>query len=52
MPGTRLCVRCGIVDMNGESAQGFVLDVRSCSNVGSMKLWGCMTSIRPVVKGN
>ena len=27
-----------MVDISGERAQGFVLDVRSCSNVGSMKL--------------
>ena len=27
-----------MVDMSGDRAQGFLLDVRSCSNVGSMKL--------------
>lgn len=30
-----------MVDMSGERAQGFVVDVRSCSNVGSMKLRSC-----------
>jgi hypothetical protein len=31
-------VRCGIVEMSGESAHGFVLDERSCSSVGSIRL--------------
>jgi hypothetical protein len=34
----RLCAKCGIVEIRGERAQGFV-DVRSCSSVGSIKLY-------------
>jgi len=37
--GTRSCAKCGIVEMRGESAQGFVEDVRSCSSVGSITLY-------------
>jgi hypothetical protein len=34
----RSCIKCGIVEMRGDSAHGFVEDVRSCSKVGSMIL--------------
>ena len=34
----RLCSKYGIVAMRGERAHGFLLDARSCSKVGSMKL--------------
>lgn len=36
--GTRLWTMCGIVEMRGDSAHGFVFEARSCSNVGSTKL--------------
>jgi hypothetical protein len=36
--GLRVCVKCGIVEMSGERAHGFVDDVKSCSRVGSTKL--------------
>ena len=35
---TRPWAKCGIVEMRGDNAHGFVLDARSCSNVGSMRL--------------
>jgi hypothetical protein len=34
----RVYVKCGIVEMSGARAHGFVDDVKSCSRVGSMKL--------------
>jgi len=33
-----LWAKCGIVEMSGDKAQGFVCEVRSCSSVGSMYL--------------
>lgn len=33
-----VCVKCGIVEIRGDSAHGLVSEVRSCSSVGSMKL--------------
>jgi len=33
-----VCVKCGIVEMSGERAHGFVDDVKSCSRAGSTKL--------------
>lgn len=35
---SRVCMKCGIVEISGERAQGFVDDVRSCSKVGSTRL--------------
>lgn len=32
----RECAKCGIVAASGDSAHGFVLEVRSCSSVGSI----------------
>ena len=40
----RLCSKFGMVAMRGERAHGFLLDARSCSKVGSMKLTGVAVS--------
>jgi hypothetical protein len=39
-----LCAKCGIVAISGERAQGFVVDMRSCSSVGSIKLVNLLES--------
>lgn len=33
-----VCVKCGIVEMSGDNAQGLSFDCKSCSNVGSTML--------------
>jgi hypothetical protein len=40
----RSCIKCGIVEMSGDSAHGFVEDIRSCSKVGSMTLSTILSS--------
>lgn len=42
-----LWAKCGIVEMSGDRAQGFVCEVKSCSKVGSIYLGSCE---RPVLK--
>ena len=46
--GIRSCTKCGMVAMNGDSAHGFVGEVRSCSSVGSMNLTQSSHCKRPM----
>lgn len=42
------CTKCGIVAISGESAHGFVSDIKSCSKVGSTYLTIIISSYRRV----
>lgn len=45
-----VCTKCGMVAMRGDSAQGRLFDVRSCSRVGSINFMNF--SAAPAPQGN
>lgn len=43
----RVCAKCGIVEIRGDSAQGFEEDVRSWSKVGSINFMNLRAMLEP-----